>query len=88
MAIRKIRLEGDPVLAKKCRPVEVMTDKIHELIGDMLDTMYEHNGVGLAAPQVTAGAGRTGCTGISGLAAGRVFRTMAKAGFCTAWPSG
>ncbi len=52
MAIRKIRLEGDSVLAKKCRPVEVMTDKIHELIGDMLDTMYEHNGVGLAAPQV------------------------------------
>ena len=52
MAIRKIRLEGDPVLGKKCRPVEVMTDKHHVLIGDMLDTMYEHNGVGLAAPQV------------------------------------
>ena len=52
MAIRKIRLEGDPVLGKKCRPVEVMTDKLHVLIGDMLDTMYEHNGVGLAAPQV------------------------------------
>ena len=52
MAIRKIRLEGDPVLAKKCRPVEKMTDKIHELIEDMLDTMYELNGVGLAAPQV------------------------------------
>lgn len=52
MAIRKIRLEGDPVLGKKCRPVEKMTDKIHELIEDMLDTMYELNGVGLAAPQV------------------------------------
>ena len=52
MAIRKIRLEGDPVLAKKCRPVEKMTDKIHELIEDMLETMYELNGVGLAAPQV------------------------------------
>lgn len=52
MAIRQIRMEGDPVLGKKCRPVEVMTDKIHELIGDMLETMYEHNGVGLAAPQV------------------------------------
>ena len=52
MAIRKIRLEGDPVLGKKCRPAEVMTDKLHVLIGDMLDTMYEHNGVGLAAPQV------------------------------------
>lgn len=52
MAIRKIRLEGDPVLGKKCRPVEVMTEKLHVLIGDMLETMYEHNGVGLAAPQV------------------------------------
>ncbi len=52
MAIRTIRLEGDPVLSKKCRPVEKMTDKIHQLIDDMLDTMYEANGVGLAAPQV------------------------------------
>ncbi|MCI8814742.1 MAG: peptide deformylase [Lachnospiraceae bacterium] len=52
MAIRTIRLEDDPVLGKKCRPVEKMTDKIHQLIDDMLDTMYEANGVGLAAPQV------------------------------------
>lgn len=52
MAIRTIRLEDDPVLSKKCRPVEEMTDKIHQLINDMLDTMYEANGVGLAAPQV------------------------------------
>lgn len=52
MAIRTIRLEDDPVLSKKCRPVEKMTDKIHQLIDDMLDTMYEANGVGLAAPQV------------------------------------
>lgn len=52
MAIRKIRLEGDAVLGKKCRPVEKMTDKIHVLVDDMLETMYESNGVGLAAPQV------------------------------------
>lgn len=52
MAIRKIRLEGDSVLGKKCRPVEKMTDRIHMLVDDMLDTMYESNGVGLAAPQV------------------------------------
>lgn len=52
MAIRKIRLEGDSVLGKKCRPVEKMTEKIHVLVDDMLDTMYESNGVGLAAPQV------------------------------------
>ena len=52
MAIRTIRLEDDPVFSKKCRPVEEMTDKIHQLIDDMLDTMYEANGVGLAAPQV------------------------------------
>lgn len=52
MALRTIRTEGDPVLAKKCRPVEEMTPKISELIEDMLDTMYEAMGVGLAAPQV------------------------------------
>lgn len=52
MALRKIRTEGDAVLTKKCRPVEEMTPKIRELIGDMFDTMYEAMGVGLAAPQV------------------------------------
>lgn len=52
MAIRTIRTEGDAVLTKKCRPVEEMTDRIHQLIDDMLDTMYEAMGVGLAAPQV------------------------------------
>lgn len=52
MALRKIREAGDPVLEKKCRPVEEMTPRIRELIGDMLDTMYEAMGVGLAAPQV------------------------------------
>lgn len=52
MAIRTIRTEGDPVLTKKCRPVEEMTPRILELTEDMLDTMYEEMGVGLAAPQV------------------------------------
>lgn len=52
MALRQIRTEGDPVLTKKCRPVEEMSDRIHQLIEDMLDTMYEAMGVGLAAPQV------------------------------------
>ena len=52
MAIRKIRTMGDKVLTKKCREVTAMTDRIHELINDMLDTMYEELGVGLAAPQV------------------------------------
>ena len=52
MALRTIRVEGDPVLTKKSRPVEEMTPKISELITDMLDTMYEAMGVGLAAPQV------------------------------------
>ena len=52
MALRNIRLEGDAVLSKKCRPVKEMTPKIRELIDDMFDTMYEANGVGLAAPQV------------------------------------
>ncbi|UWP58488.1 peptide deformylase [Ruminococcus gauvreauii] len=52
MAIRNIRKMGDRVLTKKCRPVEEMTPRIRELIGDMLDTMYQEYGVGLAASQV------------------------------------
>lgn len=52
MALRTIRVQGDPVLTKKSRPVEKMTPRISELITDMLDTMYDAMGVGLAAPQV------------------------------------
>lgn len=52
MAIRKIRLDGDEILRKKCKPVEKITPRIKVLIQDMFDTMYEANGVGLAAPQV------------------------------------
>lgn len=52
MALRTIRTEGDPVLAKKSRPVTQMTQKIRDLVLDMLDTMYDAMGVGLAAPQV------------------------------------
>ena len=52
MALRTIRTEGDPVLSKISRPVAEMTPKIRTLVEDMLDTMYEAMGVGLAAPQV------------------------------------
>ena len=52
MALRTIRIQGDHVLTKKCREINEMTPKIKELIDDMLDTMYEANGVGLAGPQV------------------------------------
>ena len=52
MALRTIRIQRDPVLTKKCREINEMTPKIKELIDDMLDTMYEANGVGLAGPQV------------------------------------
>lgn len=52
MALRTIRVEGDSVLTKVSRPVEKMTPRIQDLIEDMLDTMYEAQGVGLAAPQV------------------------------------
>ena len=52
MALRTIRVEGDPVLTKVSRPVDKMTTRNHELIMDMLDTMYDAMGVGLAAPQV------------------------------------
>lgn len=52
MAIRNIRKDGDPVLRKTCKPVTEMTERTATLIDDMFDTMYEANGVGLAAPQV------------------------------------
>ena len=53
MAIRKIREIGDPVLNKKCKEVTEITPRIQELINDMFETLYEAEGVGLAAPQVT-----------------------------------
>lgn len=52
MAIRKIRVDGDEILRKTCKPIEKMTPRLQTLIDDMFDTMYEANGVGLAAPQV------------------------------------
>lgn len=52
MALRIIRVQGDSVLTKKSRTVDKMTPRIGELITDMLDTMYDAMGVGLAAPQV------------------------------------
>ena len=52
MALRTIRQMGDEVLTKKCREIKEVTPRIKELIEDMLETMYEANGVGLAAPQV------------------------------------
>lgn len=52
MALRQIRIQGDAVLEKKCREVREMTPRIKELVGDMLDTMYDACGVGLAGPQV------------------------------------
>ena len=52
MAIRNIRHDGDDILRKVCKPVTKMTPRIETLIDDMFDTMYEANGVGLAAPQV------------------------------------
>ena len=52
MAVRNIRQLGDSILAKKCREIKEITPRIRELINDMKDTMYDANGVGLAAPQV------------------------------------
>ena len=52
MAVRQIRIMGDEILTKKCKPVKAMNDRTMELIEDMFETMYEANGVGLAAPQV------------------------------------
>ncbi len=52
MAIRAIRVIGDSVLNKKCKEVKAINDRTKVLIEDMIDTMREANGVGLAAPQI------------------------------------
>lgn len=52
MALRLIRELGDPVLGKKAKTVKEMTPKLGQLIADMKETMYDSDGVGLAAPQV------------------------------------
>lgn len=52
MALRNIRIQGDEVLNKRCREVTEMTPRIRILIDDMIETMHDANGVGLAACQV------------------------------------
>lgn len=52
MALRTIREIGDDVLVKNCKEVKEITPRIKELVEDMFETMYDANGVGLAAPQV------------------------------------
>lgn len=52
MALREIRKEGDEILRKKPKKVEVVDDKIREILNDMDETMHASNGVGLAAVQV------------------------------------
>ena len=52
MALRTVRVQGDPVLGKRCREVREMTPRLRELVEDMFETMYTNQGAGLAAPQV------------------------------------
>ena len=52
MALRNIVTDEDPILRKVCRPVGEVTDRIRMILDDMVDTMRDANGVGLAAPQV------------------------------------
>ncbi len=52
MAIRNIRVDDDPILRKKSRPVTEFNERLFELLDDMKDTMYNSGGVGLAGPQV------------------------------------
>ena len=52
MALRTIITEGDPALRRKCRPVNEVTDRTRMILDDMVDTMRDADGVGLAAPQV------------------------------------
>lgn len=52
MALRNIVVEGDPILRKKCREVDEVNDRIRTILDDMVETMHDAVGVGLAAPQV------------------------------------
>ena len=52
MSLRIIRELGDPVLGKRAKEIKEMTPRLHQLVKDMLETMYDASGVGLAAPQV------------------------------------
>lgn len=52
MAIRNLRYEGDEILKKRAREIEVIDDKIRELASDMMETMHKWDGLGLAGPQV------------------------------------
>ena len=52
MAILEIKKMGDPVLKQICTPVDRVTKKVKILLDDMAETMYKHEGVGIAAPQV------------------------------------
>ncbi|HUH12717.1 MAG TPA: peptide deformylase [Longimicrobiales bacterium] len=52
MAVREIRLLGDPVLREPAVPVEAVDDELRALVADMMETMYDAEGVGLAAPQI------------------------------------
>lgn len=50
--IREIRIYGDPVLREMCSPVETVDDEVRALIQDLMETMYDADGIGLAAPQI------------------------------------
>lgn len=52
MALRNIVIKGDEILRKKCKKVDIVDDRIKMILGDMLETMREKRGVGLAAPQI------------------------------------
>lgn len=52
MALRNILVQGDPALAKRCRPVEKFDEKLHILLDDMKETLADANGAGIAAPQI------------------------------------
>jgi len=52
MAIRNVRTDGNPVLRERCKEVAVVNDGIRKILADMLETMYDSDGVGLAAPQI------------------------------------
>jgi peptide deformylase len=52
MAVLKVRRYGDPVLRRRAAPVETVTSDVRRLVDDMVETMYDEVGIGLAAPQV------------------------------------
>ena len=77
MAVLKVRRYGDPVLRRRAEEIATVTPQIRRLAEDMIDTMYDEVGIGLAAPQI---GGRSGSS--------RSFASRSLSFSCSTWLAG